>query len=174
MNRRRFVMLAGLSTISVAGCTSPSDSPPSTSTPTSSVSPSATSQPRAFLPEPVNGWTRDRTEEFYAKERGGSDGIRGYYTGPDGEAYQVLVLFAGDWADGNARSWRCAGWQVAFAVDGVTFAASTGTAQRTFTPERPPTMTKSPVPGTDARVRELLALSPKLDQSDIPESSECS
>jgi hypothetical protein len=121
----------------------------------------------------VNGWTRDRTEEFHAKELGGSEGVRGYYTGPDGTGYQVLVLRAGDWAAGNARSWRCAGWQVAFAVDGVALAASTGTAQRTFTPERPPTMAESPVPGTDSRVRELLALSPELEPSDIPEASEC-
>lgn len=174
MDRRRFVTAAALTLVPVAGCGSPDEnsSPSTSSTPPPSQTPA--SGPEAFLPEPADGWVRDRTEAFSAKERGGSEGVRGYYTGPDGERYQVLVLVSGDWAERNARAWRCAGWQVAFAVDGMTIAASTGTAQRTFTPERPPTMTRSPVPGTDARVRELLALSPKLDRSEIPESSECS
>jgi hypothetical protein len=54
--------------------------------------------------------------------------------------------------------------------DGHAVAASTGTEQRTFTPEVPPTMTQSPVPGTEDRVRELLALSPRLGTADIDEN----
>ena len=54
--------------------------------------------------------------------------------------------------------------------DGHAIAASTGTEQRTFTPEVPPTMTQSPVPGTEDRVRELLALSPRLGTADIDEN----
>jgi len=71
------------------------------------------------------------------------------------------------YTEGTARSLACAGWQVAVATDGHAIAASTGTEQRTFTPEAPPTMTQSAVPETEKRVRELLALSPRLDEADI-------
>ena len=82
-------------------------------------------------------------------------------------------MFFEDHAAGSARSWRCAGWQIAFALDGVAIAASTGTEQRTFTPGRPPMMTRSPVPGHEDRVRELLSLSPRLDDSTTASESSC-
>jgi hypothetical protein len=76
-------------------------------------------------------------------------------------------------AEGAAHSWACAGWQIALSIDNVAIAASTGTYQRTFTPEKPPTMTKSPVPGTDERVRELLTFSLELTESDIENTTSC-
>ena len=54
--------------------------------------------------------------------------------------------------------------------DGHAIAASTGTEQRTFTPEKPPQMTQTAVFGTDGRVRELLVLSPRLSETDVDEN----
>jgi hypothetical protein len=69
--------------------------------------------------------------------------------------------------DGPARAWACAGWQIALALDGVAMAGSTGTEQRTFTPERPPTMTQTPATNREDKVFQLLTLSPKLTVDNI-------
>lgn len=175
-SRRRLLAAAGAACATLAGCSD------GTGTPTSSVdatrsgsTPSASPAvpPVAYLPKPGNGWTLDRTEEYARKELGVSDGVRGYYRGPDGRSYQVVVLVSGQYATGTARSLRCAGWQVAVVLDGVAVGASTGTEQRTFTPERPPTMAASPVPGSDPRVRELVTRSPRISASDIPAGDTC-
>jgi len=127
----------------------------------------------SYLPDGTGEWkfrgVRDRTPDW--SPLGATDGIIGQYRGPDGAAYEFLVMDTQpSYTEGTARSLACAGWQVAVVVDGHAIAASTGTEQRTFTPEVPPTMTQSPVPGTEDRVRELLALSPRLGTADIDEN----
>lgn len=187
MNRRRVLALLSV-TIPISGCTfrgsdtdgTPSDHPPSTtSEPTAETATSTpTSEnpsPRAYLPESTDGWELERTGDFEWSVLGGNDGIRGYYTGPDGGSYEVLVMFSEYPVDGSARSWACAGWQIALALDSVAMAASTGTDQRTFTPERPPQMTQTPASEREAEVRELLTLSPKLTAAVIEDNRvECS
>lgn len=182
MNRRRVLALVG-TTIPISGCAfrwsdadgTASDHPRSTtSEPTvetgTSRPASENLSPRAYLPESTDGWELERTGDFEWSVLGGNDGIRGYYTGPDGGSYEVLVMFSEYPVDGTAHSWACAGWQIALALDGVAIAASTGTDQREFTPERPPQMTQTPASGREDDVHELLTLSPQLTAATIADN----
>lgn len=123
--------------------------------------------PEGYLPEPGDGWEQEKTGDYDWESLGGQDGVRGFYTGPDGENYEAVVMFSEDFAEGSARSWACAGWQIALATDGVAVAASTGTEQRTFTPEKPPTMTRTPARGREDRVHEFLTRSPRFTAEEI-------
>ncbi|MFC7197434.1 hypothetical protein ACFQL4_26995 [Halosimplex aquaticum] len=51
---------------------------------------------------------------------------------------------------------------MAVAYDTFAFAAGTGTEQRNYTPETPPHMDRTAIPGSAERSRELLARSPLL------------
>jgi len=133
----------------------------------------ADSGPGSYLPESRENWEflgmRDHPGGW--SPLGADDGAIGQYRGPDGNAYEFVVMDTkSEYSEGTARSLACAGWQVALEVDGNAVAASTGTDQRQFTPEAPPQMTQSTVPDTDGQVRELLALSPRLDESDVEEN----
>lgn len=172
MHTRRSIVRAGLGgTLLLSGC---SEAPTGTTTPTDTGSASSTPKlpaPRSYLPEPNDEWTRDRIAPLEVAPLGGADGIRGYYTGPDGIQYEVIVFVSSrdyNYAPGTAESFACAGWQVAFTLDRVVaVAASTGTAQRTFTPEAPPTMDQTPAPERVDEVRTLLALSSRLTADEI-------
>lgn len=126
---------------------------------------------RDFLPPSTDGWELTETDHHHWGALGGTDGIRGHYRGPDVNEYQLIVMFRNSNTEGVAEAWSCAGWQIALAVDGVAIAASTGTDQREFTPEKPPTMTRTPVPETKASVRELLLHSPHLTESALEENT---
>lgn len=166
---RREVLSAGI--VVLAGCTSGEPSRRHDGT-ESSPTPSG---PKSYLPKSAEGWELKRTNDHDWEPLGGDRGIRGYYTGPQGRSYEVVIMFSERYVEGSAESWSCAGWQISLALDGVAVAASTGTNRETFTPEKPPTMTKSPDPDREDRVRELLALSPRLSETDIEERRiECS
>lgn len=97
---------------------------------------------------------------------GGETGVRGYFESPDGVRFQVVVMEMAEGYDATAkaRRWACVGWDVTLAYEGFAFAAGTGTDQSngTYTPEQPPHMTRSPVPGTTEQARTLLSYSPML------------
>ncbi|WP_459193783.1 hypothetical protein [Halosimplex sp. J119] len=128
------------------------------------------SGPGSFLPDSTGEWDYRGIRENHGawSPLGADDGIIGQYQGPDGISYEFVVMDTQQpYTEGTARSLACAGWQVAIAIDGHAIAASTGTEQRTFTPEAPPTITRSAVPETGDRVRKLLVLSPRLEEEDI-------
>lgn len=133
----------------------------------------ADSGPESYLPESTDEWDFRDTHEHDKgwSSLGANDGTIGRYQGPDRSTYEFVVMDTRQgYTEGTTRSLACAGWQIAIAIDGYAIAASTGTEQRTFTPEVPPTMTQSAVPETEDRVRELLALSPRLSEADIDEN----
>jgi hypothetical protein len=174
MRTRRSIVRAGLGgSLLLSGC---SEAPTDTTTPTDTGSASPTPElpdARGYLPEPNDEWTLDRTATLDVAALGGADGIRGYYTGPAGVEYEVIVFVSNrdyNYAPGTAESFACAGWQVALVLDRVAVAASTGTDQRTFTPEAPPTMNQTPAPERVEDVRALLALSPRLTIDEIETS----
>jgi hypothetical protein len=93
----------------------------------------------------------------------------GEYTNPDGVDFLVPVYeMQADFSAGRkARRWAEIGWDVAVAYQGFAFAAGTGTTKQTFTPEQPPQMNRTPLPGTEAQSRGLLARSPLLTEDVI-------
>lgn len=123
--------------------------------------------PEAFLPEPADEWEHVDTESYSWRYLGADGGTIGEYRGPDGASYEVVVMKSGE----SATRMACVGWQVALEIDEYMIAASTGTYDQELTPERPPTMTQTPVPGTEDRVLELLAMSPRLTEDEITENS---
>ncbi len=165
MNRRQFCI--GVTTVLtvVSGCSGRDTN----STP-GAVSDSG---PESYLPESSGAWEFQGTQQHEPawSPLGAIDGAIGQYQGPDGYSYEFVVMDSEEGlSEGNARSLACAGWQIAIAIDGYAIAASTGTEQRTFTPEVPPTMTQSAAPETEDRVWELLVLSPRLSEADLDEN----
>lgn len=194
MDRRSFIASALLALSGLSGCLgdsstnqSSSDSPTSTTAPTATstksptdsptesptVSATAIPAPESFLPDSQSDWQLERTSDYEWGPLGGSDGIIGLYRGPDGDMYQLLVMQDANNASGSARSFACAGWQLAFAYNAFAIAASTGTDQRTFTPEKPPTMSETPAENKLEMVRKLVLLSPRLSEADVPEQTSC-
>ena len=170
MQRRTVLKSAGLSVGLVGGCTgNRSRTDPSTAP----ESPTETSASQAFLPPSGDGWTLAGTSDYEWAPLGGDDGVIGRYEGPDGQAYEMVVMHDEDNAEGSARQFACAGWQLAFPYEGFAVAASSGTYQRTFTPEAPPTMSSAPVDDRLNRVRELLVRSSELTDATVPDETEC-
>lgn len=132
------------------------------------------SNPESYLPEPPDEWEYRGTRDWINgwTPLGARDGVIGQYRGPNGHPYEVLIMDMGEPVDEiNGRRLACAGWQVALAIDRYSIAASTGTPQdQTLTPERPPTMTQTAVPGTEDKVIELLTYSPDLSNTEIEEN----
>lgn len=154
----------------LAGCLDTEE----TSTDHSSTSPTRQStptpqSPEAFLPAETDGWTLERTSDYDWWTIGGAEGIRGHYTSPDGVPFQVVIMRTTGYAPwSKVRHWVCeVGWTVGLPYEEFAIAVSTGTVQQTFTPEKPPTMTQTPVPDTAAAAKTLLANSPKLTQDQI-------
>lgn len=173
MKRRALLCISAGTLVGFAGCSALN---PTNPTPTESGSPSPTPEladPRSYLPEPNDEWTLDRTASLEVAPLGGADGIRGYYTDSDSVEYEVIVFISTqdyNSAPGTAESFACAGWQVALVLDRVAVAASTGTDQRTFTPEAPPAMDQTPASDRVSDVRTLLSLSPRLTVDEIEAS----
>jgi hypothetical protein len=80
----------------------------------------------------------------------------------------VVTLRVGD-PTAQAEEFADTGWQVALAYRRFALAAGTGTDQRTFTPEKPITLDRTPIPGTESLVRELVARSPALSADYVAE-----
>lgn len=125
--------------------------------------------PEDLLPRDGDGWTRDRAESgsFSWSARGASDGIFGSYTSHDEHAFEVVVMeMEPDFdPEQKAAEMRCTvEWSVALTYDRFAIAASTGTAQQTYTSEAPPDMTRTPIPETTDAAAELLARSPELSR----------
>ena len=160
MNRRRFCLSTAVVLAISSGCPN-------------RQAPSAASGPESYLPDSTDEWEFRDTREHGGgwTPLGAKDGVIGQYRGPDGASYEFVVMDTEEtYTEGTARSLACAGWQVAITIDGHAIAASTGTEQRTFTPEEPPQMTQTAVARTDGRVRELLVLSPRLSETDVDEN----
>ena len=171
MRTRRSIVEAGLiGGLLLSGC---SEARTNTPTPTDTDSASPTPElpdPRSYLPEPDDEWTREQVRNIEVAPLGGEEGIRGIYTGPDGFEYHVIVFVSirdRNNAPGTARSFACAGWQISVSKDRVAVAASTGTDQRTFTPELPPRMDRAPAPERVDEVRALLERSPRLTPEEV-------
>lgn len=169
MRTRRSIVKAGLiGGIFVSGC-----SETSSNTPTPTSSSTATPElpdPRSYLPEPNDEWTREQVRNIEVAPLGGEEGVRGIYTGPDDVEYHVIVFVSNrnsNYAPGTAQSFACAGWQISVSKDRVAVAASTGTEQRTFTPEAPPRMNRAPDPERVDEVRALLERSPRLTSEEV-------
>lgn len=171
VKRRQFAtaLLGGGVTGSVAGCFA-EDSRPEQSPSTSTSSPAV----QDVLPEARNGWQLRRSDELPVRHLGGESGITGYYTSPEGIRFRVVVIkMKEDYSTATkAEGWACIGWDVGVAYRGFAFAAGTGTRQgpETFTPETPPHMTRTPVPGTAMQSKELLSYSPLLSRETIEEN----
>jgi hypothetical protein len=140
--------------------------PTTTST---TASPTSSLAPEDLLPREADGWTRNRTERgaFSWSARGAEDGVFGYYTSPEDRTYKVVIMKMkeGYSPERKAVSWKCSvEWSAALSYGRFSIAASTGTAQRTFTPEKPPHMTRTPIPDTTEPAKELLANSPELSR----------
>lgn len=170
VSRRRVVRLSGLSAAAaLAGCTvdrGTTETPPGTTRRT----PTPESTPSDLLPDPNGEWELTGTEDWNWRMIGGVAGTIGEYDSPDGTLFKVVVMDSGNSAsDQRAEEWACNGWDVVLAYRTHLFAAGTGTTEQTFTPEQPPHMTKTPVPGSENESRELLTYSPLLDDGIIEE-----
>jgi hypothetical protein len=170
--RRLFLRACVVSGIGLlAGCTGGDGS--GESSPTSSTdTPSSTPSPEDLLPEEGDGWTRDQVEHgaFSWSARGATDGVFGSYTSPENRSYEVVVMeMQPEYSpERKAITWNCTvGWSVALAYRQFAIAASTGTAQETFTPEQPPHLTRTPIPGTAESAKALLSNSSALSREYI-------
>lgn len=126
-------------------------------------------EPREVLPRANGEWELTGIEEISSAIYGGvpGAGIAGWYEGPDGTQFQTVAIRFREalGPDHLTESWACIDYDVAVGYGQWGFATGTGTEQQTFTPEAPPHMDQSPVPGTVERSRELLAQSPILSES---------
>lgn len=181
---RRKVLQSGLLTslTGLAGCSSDipaTGTPTETSTrsphsePTFTVEPTPTPQPTAEdqLPVPKDGWKLVGTEGKDWRILSAKSGIIGKYESPEGILFEVVIkeMMEEFSVEVHAERWACIGWDVAVAYEEYAFAAGTGTDQQTFTPEEPPHMTKTPIPGSENNSRQLLTYSPLLSEQIISE-----
>ncbi|QLH76709.1 hypothetical protein HZS55_05045 [Halosimplex rubrum] len=176
--------------LAVAGCETPDSpepdadaapSPAPTDTPRVSRTPGTASRTTAspsstpdrdaedVLPEPGSGWTLTETRTMAARMLGAETGVVGEYERPDGTRFRAVVLkrFPRHDPTRKAERWACIGWDVAVADEDFAFAAGTGTEQRDYTPETPPYMDRTAIPGSADRSRDLLARSPLLSAERI-------
>lgn len=126
--------------------------------------------PEDFLPRETDGWVLERSENGTLSYLGGTASIRAEYTSPDGDGYEVVIMAVSEDIGfvTTAKTWKCqAGWTVALGYRGFAIVAGTGTDQRRFTPEAPPQMTRTPIPGTTETTKSLLANSPELTRETI-------
>ncbi len=180
-SRRELLQFGVLSAVTaIAGCLSDNpatDTPPETGSksptpePTTTVEPTQTPEPTAEdqLPVPKGDWKLIETDGKDWRMLGGKTGIIGTYKSPTGTLFKVVIMEVqeGYNAETKAERWACIGWDVAVAYQGYAFAAGTGTDQQTFTPEKPPHMTRTPVPDSADESRELLSYSPLLSDQII-------
>jgi len=155
----------------VAGCEAPdspepdADAAPS-SVPTDTGAPSETPElpARRALPGAGDGWKLVGSYRISATNLGGKAGFTGEYEHSEGTQFRAVALEAseGYYAARKAERWACIGWDVAVAYEGFALAAGTGTEQRDYTPETPPHMDRTAIPGSKERSRDLLARSPLL------------
>jgi hypothetical protein len=173
---RRDVLALLSVAVAGAGCTAPgtpessSSATPSQTSDASATTEPAYSGPRDLLPEAGDGWTQLNTEFAGYRRLGYDEGVQAAYEAPDGTRVTVLVvtLRVGD-PTAQAEEFADTGWQVALAYRRFALAAGTGTDQRTFTPEKPITLDRTPIPGTESLVRELVARSPALPAEYVAE-----
>lgn len=126
--------------------------------------------PKYILPPSGAGWTLEQTSEEDWRYLGGEDGIRGYYTGPDGVDFQVVVMRTLSSNDPKqiGENWKCVGkWSVVLTLRDFVIAASSGTKQTPRTPDFAPWMDGTPHPNTTTDARELLERSPALTTESI-------
>lgn len=182
--RRKVLQFGLLSSLTgLAGCSSdnpatgtqtetPTNSPHSE--PTFTVESTPTPKPTAEdqLPVPKDGWKLVGTEGKDWRMLSAKTGIIGKYESSEGTLFKVVIkeMMEDYSAEVHAERWACIGWDVAVAYEGYAFAAGTGTDQQTFTPEEPPHMTKTPVPGSEDDSIELLTYSPLLSEQIISEN----
>jgi len=121
------------------------------------------------LPEPGEGWTLVETRRMAARMLGAETGVVGEYEAADGTRFRAVVLerFPRHDPTHKAERWACIGWDVAVAYEEFAFAAGTGTEQRDYTPETPPYMDRTAIPGSAERSRSLLARSQLLDSDAV-------
>ncbi|WP_436929998.1 hypothetical protein [Halosimplex halobium] len=146
--------------------------PSRTPEPTGSPSPTPDRDAGEVLPEPGDGWTLVETRGMAARMLGAETGVVGEYEHSRGTRFRAVVLerFPRHDPTGKAERWACIGWDVAVAYGDFAFAAGTGTEQRNYTPETPPYMDRTAIPGSADRSRELLARSPLLSIDRVDEN----
>lgn len=171
--------------VGIAGCQSPrssadaesesltpSERTASTTTPASSTTSTPVRDLSSLLPVATDGWTRTGTGEPAIGGLGAVDGVEADYESPDGTFYRVDVVRwdSREEARQESRWWVRVGWSVVVPYQWYTFAAGSGTPERTLTPEHPPQMPTTPVDGGAPAARELLALSPVLTAEYVREN----
>lgn len=177
--RRR--LLCGISLISVSGCmTGSSDSTTSISEfPPQRPSKEDTDQNTLtqlsmsdlmiedLLPRPGGGWRIMEKGRVKPQPLNQENNLRGDFEDERGNHYRVIIVKfprAGI-AQYHSERWKCeAEWSVVIQYGPYSIAASTGTIQTSFTPERPPQMTRTPIPDMSGNVRELLKRSPSISE----------
>jgi len=126
-----------------------------------------------FLPEPGGGWTRIETGDVINSPLNAEDDLRGDYRSPNGTVFRVIILQLPrpGVARFHAERLACeAGWSVSLQYRAFAIGASTGTVQKTFTPEKPPQMTRTAVPDTSADAKQLLERSAVLTEETIEQN----
>lgn len=107
-------------------------------------------------------------------------GWRGSYSSPQGVTFDALVLrpespTVGTRPDAIGAKLACVGWQAVVVYDNTVFVASSGTPQKTRTPETPVVMEKTAVAETTDEAETLLSFAPALTRERIATYSvECS
>jgi|GEM_PF-462272 len=182
--RRRSVLTGLASLAALSGCSFEDGDPersarPRSDEPTASDhSPSRTDTDtgtpelsvRETLPEGGDGWTLLDTGDVVPAPLTAEDHARGEYRSPGGTEFRVVIieLPRPGIAAFNAERLACeAEWSVALQYRTLAIAASTGTTQKSMTPEHPPQMTRTAVPGTTGDARRLLRRSPLLSREII-------
>lgn len=143
---------------------------PDTDTPTPSATPLpfAPTNLEKHLPKEGDGWQIvDRLATDVA-EIGALEAIEVVYERDGTGCYFYAIVFgsAGK-ALRTASDWDEIGWQVVVTKQNMLFAATTGTLTVTTTPEAPPKVPGTPVPGTVDLAVDLLARSPTLSEAYI-------
>ena len=171
-SRRNVVRTLPPTIVASAGCAglTSTDDPPVGTTDGSATESGESVE--AFLPAEGEAWTRIRKENRSYSTVGGEDGVYASYESSNDVRYDVLIAKIKESYDvrRKARHWKCdVEWQVVLRYEELIIAAGTGTAQKTFTPEEPPQMDRTPVQDTGDEIRDLLATSAKLDPQDVDE-----
>lgn len=186
--RRRSVLTALLTLVPLAGCSldgvEPEDSSESSSTKTKSLNSSNTdtgSDTEAatqtaelsvedVLPKPGDGWSLLDTGSVVNAPLNAENNIQGDFQSPNETKFRVIILEFSRPGIASFHAERLAcevEWSVALQFRSFAVGVSTGTAQKTFTPEKPPQMTRTAIPDTSAEARQLLRRSAVLSQEII-------
>jgi hypothetical protein len=139
-----------------------------TLTPSPTPLPFAPTNLEKHLPEEGDGWQIVDRLATDVIEIGALEAIQVVYERDGTEYYFYAIVFgsAGE-AMRTASDWADIGWQVVVTKQNMLFAVTTGTLTVTTTPEAPPKVPGTPIPGAVDLAIDLLSRSPTLSKEYI-------